>query len=379
MTKQERLILEKLSENPLLSQNELADMLNITRSSVSVYISHLMQQGYIRGRGYLLEDKKTIFIIGSVGIDYRTVADDSFTFSENKTAMFEDNEMTVSYGGIAKNLAENLFYLGHNVSVISAVGSDILGQELLNDCRRTGIDTSNLVIVPAGQSSTYLEVRSPDYKRIYISSSNMKLQRNITPEYLATKHHKLDRAQCIVVEDGLSSETLQYVSSNYPLTYLICSKPSRVSRFSGYLNQFNGMIAQLESAWKLLGQAGKAPDDDESVFMISSQIKDRISGPVLLCYGLQKFSFIDKNSCTICSHSVNNSPYYDYPHYRDTVAAGMMHCLLEHCDSESLLKYVGACRNIACQEFGFVNDKICPELIESEIERTQFNFKHMKL
>ena len=51
MIKHERLILEKLTENPMLSQGELAAMLNLTRSSISVYISHLMQMGYIRGRG----------------------------------------------------------------------------------------------------------------------------------------------------------------------------------------------------------------------------------------------------------------------------------------------------------------------------------------
>ena len=48
MIKHERLILEKLTENPMLSQGELAAMLNLTRSSVSVYISHLMQMGFIR-------------------------------------------------------------------------------------------------------------------------------------------------------------------------------------------------------------------------------------------------------------------------------------------------------------------------------------------
>ena len=51
MNSNERAILDILAKHPLASQNDIADALGITRSSVSVYISHLIQEGYILGRG----------------------------------------------------------------------------------------------------------------------------------------------------------------------------------------------------------------------------------------------------------------------------------------------------------------------------------------
>ena len=54
MTRREQEILAWIRDNPLISQQELAQRAGITRSSVAVHISNLMRKGLIRGRGYLL-------------------------------------------------------------------------------------------------------------------------------------------------------------------------------------------------------------------------------------------------------------------------------------------------------------------------------------
>ena len=43
MTQRERQLLEWIRENPMISQQELADKAGITRSSVAVHISTLIQ------------------------------------------------------------------------------------------------------------------------------------------------------------------------------------------------------------------------------------------------------------------------------------------------------------------------------------------------
>ena len=54
MTQRERQLLNWIEENPLISQQELADKAGITRSSVAVHISNLMKKGYITGKGYIV-------------------------------------------------------------------------------------------------------------------------------------------------------------------------------------------------------------------------------------------------------------------------------------------------------------------------------------
>ena len=44
ITERERQLLDWIAENPLISQQELADKAGITRSSVAVHISNLMKK-----------------------------------------------------------------------------------------------------------------------------------------------------------------------------------------------------------------------------------------------------------------------------------------------------------------------------------------------
>ncbi len=54
MTQREREILNWIAENPMISQQELANKAGITRSSVAVHISNLTRKGYLAGKGYVL-------------------------------------------------------------------------------------------------------------------------------------------------------------------------------------------------------------------------------------------------------------------------------------------------------------------------------------
>ena len=66
MTKREQELLEIIKENPYISQNELADLLNIKRSSVAVHISNLIKKGYLVGRAYVINSNlsKEVCVIG---------------------------------------------------------------------------------------------------------------------------------------------------------------------------------------------------------------------------------------------------------------------------------------------------------------------------
>ena len=47
MTQREQEILQLIEKDPMISQQEIADALGITRSSVAVHISNLIRKGYI--------------------------------------------------------------------------------------------------------------------------------------------------------------------------------------------------------------------------------------------------------------------------------------------------------------------------------------------
>ena len=64
MTHRERQLLRWIEENPMISQQELADKAGITRSSAAVHISNLMKKGYIAGKGYIVRSAPYAVVIG---------------------------------------------------------------------------------------------------------------------------------------------------------------------------------------------------------------------------------------------------------------------------------------------------------------------------
>ena len=69
MTSREKQILHWIKENPMISQEELAQKANIARSSVAVHISNLMKKGQIAGKGYIVKDDLYAVVVGGVNID----------------------------------------------------------------------------------------------------------------------------------------------------------------------------------------------------------------------------------------------------------------------------------------------------------------------
>lgn len=62
-------ILELVRENPFITQQELADELEISRSAVANYISNLFEEGLITGRAYVLPQAERIVCIGGANVD----------------------------------------------------------------------------------------------------------------------------------------------------------------------------------------------------------------------------------------------------------------------------------------------------------------------
>lgn len=74
MNNREKEILAILRRNPLIQQNEIADMLQISRSRVAAHIMDLMRKGRIKGKGYILTEQEYCVVVGTINMDIRGMA-----------------------------------------------------------------------------------------------------------------------------------------------------------------------------------------------------------------------------------------------------------------------------------------------------------------
>ena len=153
MTNREREILEIIKKQPDIEQSEIASRLNIARASVAVHISNLQKKGYISGRIYLVNDFEYAVGIGAANVDI-------CGRSTNPIIMADSNPgaMSISLGGVTRNICENLARLGGSVKLISALGGDLYGRMIREESAAAGIDMSQCMTVEGHPSSTYMSL-----------------------------------------------------------------------------------------------------------------------------------------------------------------------------------------------------------------------------
>ena len=145
MTQRERQILNWIEENPMISQQELADKAGITRSSVAVHISNLMKKGCITGKGYIVHTAPYVTVVGGVNVDIGGQPSHDLIPQDSNPGT-----VGMSLGGVGRNIAHNMSLMGLDVRLVTAFGDDLNAQKIAASCGELGIDISRSPIIPGG-------------------------------------------------------------------------------------------------------------------------------------------------------------------------------------------------------------------------------------
>ena len=191
MTQREAQILQWIQENPLISQQELADRAGITRSSVAVHISNLMKKGYIDGKGYIIRTAPYAVVVGGVNMDIGGTPYAPLVGQDSNPG-----RVRMSLGGVGRNIAHNMALLGLDVRMITALGDDMNAQKITTSCIELGIDLGPSLQVPGGTTSTYLFITN-DKGDMELAVSDMESYDHLTPRFLATKEQLLNNALAV--------------------------------------------------------------------------------------------------------------------------------------------------------------------------------------
>lgn len=211
MTQRERQLLRWIEENPLISQQELADRAGITRSSVAVHISNLMKKGHIAGKGYIVTSAPYAVVIGGVNMDIGGTS-----CQKLRPADSNPGKVRMSLGGVGRNIAHNMALLGVDTRMLTAFGDDLYAQKLAASCGELGIDISRSLQVPGGATSTYLFI-ADESGDMALAVSDMDIYEHLTPAFLASRAPLLHNAQVVVMDTNIPAQSIAWVAEHIDL------------------------------------------------------------------------------------------------------------------------------------------------------------------
>ncbi|AMB99906.1 hypothetical protein AWM75_07955 [Aerococcus urinaehominis] len=205
LTAREQEILNIIEHDPLISQEDLAGKLGISRSGVASHIHHLTRKGYIKGRGYVLSEPEFVSVIGSINMDILgTPSGDLIRNNSNPGAIQN------SLGGAGRNIALNLTQLDVANYFISIYGNDMYGDEFEADAKRRAMNLDCCERTDQARTSSYMQVFDRKSNK-YFAVDDMAINERMTPEFLSVYLDRINHSKLCVVDANLSVAALTYI------------------------------------------------------------------------------------------------------------------------------------------------------------------------
>ncbi|MEH7073326.1 carbohydrate kinase [Neobacillus drentensis] len=245
LNEKEQLILDLIRKNPYVSQQDLAEIVGLSRPAIANIISGLIRKGNILGRAYILNESQQVICIGGANIDRK------FHIKE-KAQLGTSNPIfaTQNAGGVARNIAENLGRLGLDVSLISACGTD-KDWSFIEEASSLYMNLETVTPFPEKSTGSYTAVLD-DSGDLIIALADMEVYEAITPELLLKHDFILSRAKCIMVDLNCPKETIQFLcnfakSHDKPIVIIPVSSP-KMNRLPADLDGVTWLITNRDES-----------------------------------------------------------------------------------------------------------------------------------
>ena len=156
----------------------------------------------------------SVLLIGAANLDICGSPVSDFRLHDSNIG-----KISVSFGGVGRNIAHNLRLLGIDVSMITAFGNDMFASLLKNDVSSLGIDTSMSVFSQTLPSSVYMYI-TDSTGDMHTAINDMDVVSSVTPEHLEKHLDRIRDFSTVVIDTNLSAETIRYlaeISEKYAL------------------------------------------------------------------------------------------------------------------------------------------------------------------
>ena len=170
-------------------------------------------------------------------------------------------ELTVSAGGVARNIAENLAHLGTPCELITALGNDAWGQQLRQHCDSLGIGLSRSIVSDEHRTSTYLSTHD-NQGELITAINDMAILDCLSAKNLESRIELLKAANCWVIDANLPDSTLAFLFKHVgdiPV-WIDPVSTTKAARLTPYLSQISGITPNLEEAAILSGLEANGSD-----------------------------------------------------------------------------------------------------------------------
>ena len=187
-------------------------------------------------------------------------------------------------GGTARNVAENLARLGAEVKLISAVGDDMAGRQILEKTSRAGVDIQHVQVVDDANTGSYIAVLDSG-GGLSVALDDTQVMSAITPDWVYKNRGLISDASMVMVDGGVTEATLEtVVREANKVGVPVCADPSSTrlaTRLCPILGQLNLVVPNELEAAAICGNEYVGYDPDASLALAREMVKRGVDTSVV--------------------------------------------------------------------------------------------------
>lgn len=193
----------------------------------------------------------TIVCFGAAHVDRTARCHAAFSWGSSNPV-----SVAAGYGGVALNVARNLARLGRHVILISAIGRDADGEQLMAALSAEGIDTSSVLRPDAHNTANYTAVLDRDGELLF-GIADMDIYDAMTPEHLTEAMAGVDEPAAWFVDANLPQASLAWLADAVPRStplFAAAVSPAKAPRLRPLLGRVRALFANRREAAALLAR-----------------------------------------------------------------------------------------------------------------------------
>lgn len=187
-----------------------------------------------------------VLVIGSSNVDFVGISEDLLIKKQSNPG-----KINVYFGGVMKNVCENLARLGHECTFVTAIGDDLYGLKMKDYLKELGIKT----IIPESKlpSATNLVINDSN-KKIIAGICDPRIIDEITVDFVESNKNLINTFNYIVLDSNLNEDVIAYIFNNFQSKNIICEAISsaKVQRFQKFLDKIYLLKCNIGEAQTLM-------------------------------------------------------------------------------------------------------------------------------
>lgn len=122
-----------------------------------------------------------------------------FAYNDYKNNDSNPGKVRVSFGGVCRNIAENLARMNVDTRFISIIGDDEKGKGILEHAKKMNLDMKDSLIVKGGSTPTYMAILD-ESGEMRAAIVDMKITDMVTEEFIDSKAELIENAEYMVLD-----------------------------------------------------------------------------------------------------------------------------------------------------------------------------------